>query len=79
MAHLGLYTSTEVAKAAWLDLVAQVPLLNDAQPVIISGFIPSQGDIVRLYARMPEDRLIDLCDAVNQVQPASCEIHQFMR
>jgi len=80
LAHLGVYDSRAAAEQGWADLRTQVPALQSLRPVYMPGYLPGQGDIVRLYADGPRGKLIPLCAQVVAAVPGTpCELHRFWR
>ena len=79
MLHLGAFPSRSQAEAAWQDVVEAIPDLGQADPYLLSGYVPGRGDIVRLYARPKTDaQMKGLCADLITAGRA-CEPHRFFK
>lgn len=78
MIHLGAYPDAAAAEAAWRDVVASVPALAQAQPHLLTGYVPGEGDLVRLYAQAPQPLLPTLCARLKETG-RTCELHRFFK
>jgi hypothetical protein len=78
MIHLGAHADRAAAERAWRDMVAEVPALGAATPYFLPGYVPGRGDLVRLYAQVPEAELPALCAALAD-SGRPCELHRFFR
>ncbi|KJS45188.1 MAG: hypothetical protein VR70_00720, partial [Rhodospirillaceae bacterium BRH_c57] len=78
MAHLGVFRTQQQADAAWQALTERTPGLADTKPYVMPGYVPGQGDILRLYAQGDQATLTPLCTAL-RTGGQECELHRFFR
>ncbi len=79
MLHLGAYPSKARAETAWREVIAAVPTLAEAEPFLLSGYVPGTGDIVRLYARPTTEAALKRLCADLQKAGRACEPHRFFK
>lgn len=80
LAHLGSFRNAAAARAAWEDLSGRVEALAGFTPHLLPGFVPGEGDLIRLYAKGPEESMSSLCAALARSAPdVPCELHLFLR
>lgn len=79
MIHMGAYRTRTEAELAWRDAVNAVPALADAEPYLLSGFVPGRGDLVRLYARTGSDPAMARLCADLTASGRACELHRFFK